>query len=88
MPVPWTISEIPSMSTEMSAARLRGQVAPLVLSAPVEVEVDLHAPYTVDLATLVTGFARAPRARARSRSPAETWQRRIGAFNCLCSSAR
>jgi D-amino peptidase len=45
------------------AVRQRGQVQPLVLSGPVEVEVDLYGPYTVDLATLVPGFARAPGAR-------------------------
>ncbi|MGN9809190.1 M55 family metallopeptidase [Micromonospora sp. BQ11] len=45
------------------AVRQRGQPQPLVLSEPVEVEVDLSAPYTVDLATLVPGFARVPGAR-------------------------
>ncbi|PWR07130.1 aminopeptidase [Micromonospora sicca] len=45
------------------AVQQRGQVQPLVLSGPVEVEVDLYGPYTVDLATLVPGFARAPGAR-------------------------
>lgn len=33
------------------------------MSGPVDVDVDLYAPYTVDLATLVPGFTRAPGAR-------------------------
>jgi D-amino peptidase len=45
------------------AVRQRRRVRPLVLSKPVEVEVDLYGPYTVDLATLVPGFARAAGAR-------------------------
>jgi D-amino peptidase len=45
------------------AVRRRGQISPLAVSAPVYVEVDLYGPYTVDLATLVPGFARAPGAR-------------------------
>jgi D-amino peptidase len=46
-----------------AAVRQRGQVQPLTVSGPVDVEVDLYGPYTVDLATLVPGFARAPGAR-------------------------
>jgi D-amino peptidase len=45
------------------AVRQRRQVQPLTVSEPVDVEVDLYGPYTVDLATLVPGFARAPGAR-------------------------
>ena len=45
------------------AMRRRGQVGPLTVSRPVDVEVDLYGPYTVDLATLVPGFARGPGAR-------------------------
>ncbi|MEV6163236.1 M55 family metallopeptidase [Streptomyces sp. NPDC052052] len=36
----------------------RAQVSPLTLAGPVEVEVDLSAPFTVDLATLVPGVSR------------------------------
>lgn len=37
----------------------RAQVSPLVLAGPLEVEVDLSAPFMVDLATLVPGVSRA-----------------------------
>ncbi|MFF0223639.1 M55 family metallopeptidase [Streptomyces sp. NPDC004629] len=37
----------------------RARVAPLVLAGPLEVEVDLSAPFMVDLATLVPGVSRA-----------------------------
>ncbi|MEU4777313.1 M55 family metallopeptidase [Micromonospora sp. NPDC023633] len=46
-----------------TAVRRRAQVPPLTLPGPVDVEVDLYSPSTVDLATLVPGFARAPGAR-------------------------
>ncbi|MCA6090919.1 M55 family metallopeptidase [Streptomyces sp. SCA3-4] len=36
----------------------RAQVAPLTLAGPLEVEVDLSAPFMVDLATLVPGVSR------------------------------
>ncbi|MFE6888230.1 M55 family metallopeptidase [Streptomyces sp. NPDC057694] len=36
----------------------RAQVSPLALAGPIDVEVDLSAPFTVDLATLVPGVSR------------------------------
>ncbi|MGW3952271.1 M55 family metallopeptidase [Streptomyces sp. NPDC004752] len=41
------------------ALTLRAQIAPLILAGPLDVEVDLSAPFTVDLATLVPGVSRA-----------------------------
>lgn len=41
----------------------RGHIPPVVVAGPVEVEVDLYGPYTVDLATLIPGVSRAPGAR-------------------------
>ncbi|MFY1593785.1 M55 family metallopeptidase [Micromonospora sp. WMMD737] len=46
-----------------TAVSRRAQVPPLTLAGPVDVEVDLYSPTTVDQATLVPGFARAPGAR-------------------------
>ncbi|MEW2379139.1 M55 family metallopeptidase [Micromonospora sp. NPDC047812] len=46
-----------------TAVGRRAEVPPLVLAGPVDVEVDLCSPTTVDQATLVPGFARAPGAR-------------------------
>ncbi|MGC4790362.1 M55 family metallopeptidase [Micromonospora sp. DT178] len=46
-----------------TAVGRRAEVPPLVLAGPVDVEVDLYSPTTVDQATLVPGFARAPGAR-------------------------
>ncbi|MFD7595589.1 M55 family metallopeptidase [Kitasatospora sp. NPDC059812] len=43
----------------VEAVRARTTVPPLVLAGPLEVEVDLHSPYMVDLATLVPGVSRA-----------------------------
>ncbi|MEU1299532.1 M55 family metallopeptidase [Streptomyces shenzhenensis] len=40
------------------AVTRRAQVSPLVLAGPLEVEVDLSAPFMVDLATLVPGVSR------------------------------
>ncbi|MBB5630239.1 M55 family metallopeptidase [Sphaerisporangium krabiense] len=37
----------------------RGQVPPLTIAGPLDVEVDLYSPATVDLATLVPGVSRA-----------------------------
>ena len=41
----------------------RNHIAPVTVTTPVEVEVDLYGPYTVDLATLIPGVTRAPGAR-------------------------
>jgi D-amino peptidase len=41
------------------AMRRRAQVPPLTISGPLDVEVDLYSPVTVDLATLVPGVSRA-----------------------------
>jgi D-amino peptidase len=41
----------------------RAQMPPLTIAGPIEVEVDLHGPYMVDLATLVPGVSRAAGAR-------------------------
>ncbi|WP_326556749.1 M55 family metallopeptidase [Micromonospora sp. NBC_01796] len=46
-----------------TAIENRGQVPPLTLTGPLAVEVDLYAPATVDLATLIPGVSRAPGAR-------------------------
>ncbi|MFG2010429.1 M55 family metallopeptidase [Micromonospora sp. NPDC048868] len=46
-----------------TAVARRAEVPPLTLAGPVDVEVDLYSPTTVDQATLVPGFARAPGAR-------------------------
>lgn len=46
-----------------TAVGRRAEVPPLTLAGPVDVEVDLYSPTTVDQATLVPGFARAPGAR-------------------------
>ncbi|MFC6014642.1 M55 family metallopeptidase [Plantactinospora solaniradicis] len=45
------------------AIRRRDQVPPVSTSGPVETEIDLYGPYTVDLATLVPGVSRAPGGR-------------------------
>jgi D-amino peptidase len=42
-----------------AAVTRRGEVPPLVVPGPVRLEVDLHGPYTVDLAMLVPGAERA-----------------------------
>ncbi|MEU2663447.1 M55 family metallopeptidase [Micromonospora sp. NPDC007220] len=46
-----------------TAVARRAEVPPLTFAGPVDVEVDLYSPTTVDQATLVPGFARAPGAR-------------------------
>lgn len=48
------------------AVRRRTQVSPLTVAGPVEIEVDLYSPLTVDLATLVPGVSRAEGSRTVS----------------------
>ncbi|MEU4222516.1 M55 family metallopeptidase, partial [Actinoplanes sp. NPDC026623] len=45
------------------AVRRHDQVPLVTLPGPIKVEVDLYGPYTVDLAVLIPGVARAPGAR-------------------------
>ncbi|MEO3810967.1 M55 family metallopeptidase [Sphaerisporangium sp. B11E5] len=45
------------------AVKRRTQVPPLIITGPVDVQVDLYSPVTVDLATLVPGVSRAEGAR-------------------------
>lgn len=48
------------------AIRTRGQIRPVTITGPVDVEVDLYAPHTVDLATLIPGVSRASGGRTVS----------------------
>ncbi|MEV6437014.1 M55 family metallopeptidase [Streptomyces anulatus] len=45
------------------AVARRAEIPPLALTGPLDVEVDLASPYTIDLATLVPGVSRAGGAR-------------------------
>lgn len=49
--------------TAAEAVRRRHRIPPMSTAGPVDVEIDLYGPYTVDLATLVPGVSRAPGAR-------------------------
>lgn len=54
------------------AVERRDAVAPFVLAGPLDVEVDLAAPHTVDLATLVPGVSRTGGARTVAFAAADT----------------
>ncbi|MFC6082753.1 M55 family metallopeptidase [Sphaerisporangium aureirubrum] len=45
------------------AVRRRAQVSPLTITGPLDVEVDIYSPVTVDLATLIPGVSRAEGSR-------------------------